>query len=181
MGEEHWKLVNYLREYYLKYEIAPPVRMLVKQTGLDLKKIYHVVSRRTGERGMQNSGPSEADGLRVGGPNTAWSRRFSVAPPIVDLVSCYIFVPCTMYTVKAVKFVEFAQAPEMGPLPCHARGQLPLWRGLTLRKSNGPGRSPRKTGCGSILFLLGRISDDRGILQAAKGYWLARHPGTSSS
>ena len=40
MGEEHWKLVNYLREYYLKYEIAPPVRMLVKQTGLDLKKIY---------------------------------------------------------------------------------------------------------------------------------------------
>jgi TusE/DsrC/DsvC family sulfur relay protein len=40
MGEDHWKLVNYLRDYYLKYEIAPPVRMLVKQTGLDLKKIY---------------------------------------------------------------------------------------------------------------------------------------------
>lgn len=42
MGEEHWKLVNYLRDYYLKYEIAPPVRMLVKQTGLDLKKIYQL-------------------------------------------------------------------------------------------------------------------------------------------
>lgn len=42
MGEEHWKLVNYLRDYYLKYEIAPPIRMLVKQTGLDLKKIYQL-------------------------------------------------------------------------------------------------------------------------------------------
>ena len=42
MGEDHWKLVNYLRDYYLKYEIAPPVRMLVKQTGLDLKKIYEL-------------------------------------------------------------------------------------------------------------------------------------------
>ena len=42
MGEDHWKLVNYLRDYYVKYGIAPPVRMLVKQTGLDLKKIYEL-------------------------------------------------------------------------------------------------------------------------------------------
>lgn len=42
MGEDHWKLVNYLRDYYIKYEIAPPIRMLVKQTGLDLKKIYQL-------------------------------------------------------------------------------------------------------------------------------------------
>ncbi len=42
MGEEHWKLVRYLRDYYIKYEIAPPVRMVVKQTGLDLKKIYEL-------------------------------------------------------------------------------------------------------------------------------------------
>jgi TusE/DsrC/DsvC family sulfur relay protein len=40
MGDDHWKLVNYLSEYYLKYEIAPAIRMLCKQTGLDLKTIY---------------------------------------------------------------------------------------------------------------------------------------------
>ena len=40
MGEEHWKLVNYLRDYYIKFGIAPPIRMVVKQTGIDLKKIY---------------------------------------------------------------------------------------------------------------------------------------------
>ncbi len=42
MSEEHWKLVNYLRDYYLKFEIAPPIRMVVKQTGIDLKKIYQL-------------------------------------------------------------------------------------------------------------------------------------------
>lgn len=42
MSEEHWKLVNYLRDYYLKFGIAPPIRMVVKQTGLDLKKIYQL-------------------------------------------------------------------------------------------------------------------------------------------
>ena len=42
MNEEAWRLVNYLRDYYVKYEIAPPVRMLTKQTKLDLKRIYEL-------------------------------------------------------------------------------------------------------------------------------------------
>ncbi|MDA8219715.1 MAG: TusE/DsrC/DsvC family sulfur relay protein [Dehalococcoidales bacterium] len=40
MGEEHWKLVNYIREYYLKFGIAPMVRKLTKDTGFDVKKMY---------------------------------------------------------------------------------------------------------------------------------------------
>lgn len=42
MNEDAWKLVNYLRKYYLDYGIAPPVRMLTRQTGLDLKSIYQM-------------------------------------------------------------------------------------------------------------------------------------------
>jgi dissimilatory sulfite reductase related protein len=42
MGEEHWKLVNYLRDYYMKFQIAPMVRKLCKETGLDLKKVYEL-------------------------------------------------------------------------------------------------------------------------------------------
>ena len=42
MGEDHWKLVNFLRDYYIKFEIAPPIRMLCKKTGLDLKYIYQL-------------------------------------------------------------------------------------------------------------------------------------------
>lgn len=40
MGEEHWKLVNYLRDYYLKFGIAPMIRKLCKETGFPLKQIY---------------------------------------------------------------------------------------------------------------------------------------------
>lgn len=40
MTEDHWKLVNYLREYYLEYNMAPMIRKLCKATGFKLKEIY---------------------------------------------------------------------------------------------------------------------------------------------
>ena len=42
MTEEHWKLVHYLRNYYLEFGIAPMVRKLCKQTGLPLKRVYEL-------------------------------------------------------------------------------------------------------------------------------------------
>lgn len=40
MTEEHWKVVNYLRNYYLEFRIAPMIRKLCKETGFKLQKIY---------------------------------------------------------------------------------------------------------------------------------------------
>ncbi|MDI6815445.1 MAG: TusE/DsrC/DsvC family sulfur relay protein [Dehalococcoidales bacterium] len=42
MSDEHWKVVNYLRNYFLEFEICPPIRMLCKSTGFDLKYIYRL-------------------------------------------------------------------------------------------------------------------------------------------
>ncbi len=42
MSEDHWKVVNYLRNYYTEFGIAPMVRKLCKDTGYDLKKIYEL-------------------------------------------------------------------------------------------------------------------------------------------
>ena len=42
MGEDHWKIVDYLRNYFLEFGIAPPIRMLTKKTGVDLKTIYQL-------------------------------------------------------------------------------------------------------------------------------------------
>ena len=42
LTETHWKLVNYLREYYLKNNIAPMIRKVCKDTGLPLKQIYEL-------------------------------------------------------------------------------------------------------------------------------------------
>ena len=42
MGDDHWKLVNYLREYYLEYGVAPMIRKLCKATGFKLKYVYEL-------------------------------------------------------------------------------------------------------------------------------------------
>lgn len=42
MTEGHWKIANYLREYFLKFGIAPPIRKLCKETGFSLKNIYEL-------------------------------------------------------------------------------------------------------------------------------------------
>jgi TusE/DsrC/DsvC family sulfur relay protein len=42
LTEEHWKLVNYLRNYYLQFGVAPMIRKLCKETGFDLKKVYEL-------------------------------------------------------------------------------------------------------------------------------------------
>jgi tRNA 2-thiouridine synthesizing protein E len=42
LTEEHWKVIRYLREYYQKFRVAPPIRMLCKQTGFQLKYIYQL-------------------------------------------------------------------------------------------------------------------------------------------
>ena len=42
LTEDHWKILNYLRSYYQKYDSCPPIRMLVKESGVDLKTIYNL-------------------------------------------------------------------------------------------------------------------------------------------
>ena len=42
LTDDHWKVINYLREYYLKNKIAPMVRRLCKETGFNVKQIYEL-------------------------------------------------------------------------------------------------------------------------------------------
>ena len=42
LTEEHWKIIRYLREYYLQFGIAPMIRKLCKETGFQLKYIYQL-------------------------------------------------------------------------------------------------------------------------------------------
>ena len=36
MSEQHWEVINFLREYYNEYQIAPAVRVLTKAIGKQL-------------------------------------------------------------------------------------------------------------------------------------------------
>ncbi len=40
MTEDHWRVVNFLREYWLRFGAAPLVRKLLRETGFDLRKVY---------------------------------------------------------------------------------------------------------------------------------------------
>ena len=40
MSEDHRTVVNFIRDYYLKFGTAPMIRKLCKSTKMDLKKIY---------------------------------------------------------------------------------------------------------------------------------------------
>ena len=39
LTDEHWEVINYLRAYYLHANSVPPVRMLTRDTGFNLKYI----------------------------------------------------------------------------------------------------------------------------------------------
>ncbi|MFZ5592506.1 MAG: TusE/DsrC/DsvC family sulfur relay protein [Desulfurispora sp.] len=42
LTEDHWKVINYLRDYYKQFQIAPMIRKLCKETGCSLKYIYEL-------------------------------------------------------------------------------------------------------------------------------------------
>ncbi len=42
LSDEHWKVINYLHEYYAENQIAPMIRKLCKDTGFSLKRIYEL-------------------------------------------------------------------------------------------------------------------------------------------
>ncbi len=42
LTDEHWKIIRYLRNYYLQFGVAPMIRKLCKETGFQLKYIYQL-------------------------------------------------------------------------------------------------------------------------------------------
>ncbi len=42
LTEEHWKIINYLRDYFHEFGIAPMIRKLCKTNGIDSKRLYEL-------------------------------------------------------------------------------------------------------------------------------------------
>ena len=42
LTEDHWKIVEYLREYFMEFGVAPMIRKLCKSTGFKLNQIYEL-------------------------------------------------------------------------------------------------------------------------------------------
>jgi len=42
LTEDHWAVINYIREYFLEKNLAPMVRKICKNTGFQLKYIFEL-------------------------------------------------------------------------------------------------------------------------------------------
>ena len=42
LTERHWMLINYLRDYYQKFGIAPMIRKMCKEVGMKLQEVYEL-------------------------------------------------------------------------------------------------------------------------------------------
>ena len=42
MSDDHWKVVRYVRDYFVEFGVAPMIRQLCKATGFRLNQVYEL-------------------------------------------------------------------------------------------------------------------------------------------
>lgn len=62
LTEDHWKVMNYIRQYFLDHDIAPMVRLLCKETGFPLKYIYQLFTSGPARGACKLAGLPKPDG-----------------------------------------------------------------------------------------------------------------------
>jgi len=62
LTDEHWAVINYIRQYYLENNIAPMVRKVCKNTGLSLKKIFELFPSGPAKGACKIAGLPKPDG-----------------------------------------------------------------------------------------------------------------------
>jgi TusE/DsrC/DsvC family sulfur relay protein len=62
MTEKHWKVVRFIREYYLQHKTAPMVRKLCQESGVDLRSIYQLFPSGPAKGACKVAGLPKPDG-----------------------------------------------------------------------------------------------------------------------
>ena len=60
--DEHWKVIDYLRNYYLEFGICPMVRKLIKETGSSLSRLYELFPEGPAESACKWAGVPKPTG-----------------------------------------------------------------------------------------------------------------------
>ncbi|MBA7572471.1 Sulfite reductase, dissimilatory-type subunit gamma [subsurface metagenome] len=42
LTEDHWRLIDCVRDYYQRFEVAPPIRLICKTMGVNVKYLYEL-------------------------------------------------------------------------------------------------------------------------------------------
>lgn len=62
LTEDHWAVINYIRNYYLEKKLAPMVRKICKTTGFQLKYIYQLFPSGPAKGACKVAGLPKPDG-----------------------------------------------------------------------------------------------------------------------
>jgi len=62
MTEDHWKVVNYIREYWKDHDLAPAVRLICKDVGLGVRQIYKLYTSGPARGACRVAGLPKPDG-----------------------------------------------------------------------------------------------------------------------
>jgi tRNA 2-thiouridine synthesizing protein E len=62
MTNEHWSVVNYIRDYYLEHNLAPMVRKICMTTGLKLTRIFELFPSGPAKGACKVAGLPKPDG-----------------------------------------------------------------------------------------------------------------------
>ena len=62
MSEDHWKVVNYIRDYWKVHDLAPAVRLICKDVGLGVRQIYKLYTSGPARGACRVAGLPKPDG-----------------------------------------------------------------------------------------------------------------------
>ena len=62
MSEDHWKIVNFIREYWKENDLAPPVRLMCTEVGVSVRQIYRLFTSGPARGACRVAGLPKPDG-----------------------------------------------------------------------------------------------------------------------
>jgi tRNA 2-thiouridine synthesizing protein E len=62
LTDEHWSVINFIRDHYLQNNLAPMVRAICKTTNLPLKRIYELFPSGPAKGACKLAGLPKPDG-----------------------------------------------------------------------------------------------------------------------
>ncbi len=62
MTDPHWAVVNFIREYWLEHDLAPPVRLLCKESGVGVRDMYRLFRSGPAKGACRVAGLPKPDG-----------------------------------------------------------------------------------------------------------------------
>lgn len=62
MSEVHWKIVNFIREYWKEHDLAPAVRLICQECGVSVRQIYKLFTAGPARGACRVAGLPKPDG-----------------------------------------------------------------------------------------------------------------------